>query len=185
MTAELIRSRRRTLSVQVRRDGSVLVRAPMRTPQREIRRFLEKHADWIEKQQLRLRQQAEEAAKIPPLSEDELKELTRLARKDLTARCEAYAAQMGVSYGRIAIRHQKSKWGSCSSKGNLNFNCLLMLTPEDVRDYVVVHELCHLRHMNHSAEFWAEAEKYMPDYRDARKWLKQNGAAVMNRSPIR
>lgn len=183
MTAELIRSRRKTLSLQVRQDGSVLVRAPMLTPQREIRRFLEKHADWIERQQQRLRQQAEEAAKIPPLSKDELRELTQLARKDLTARCEAFAARMGVSYSRIAIRNQKTKWGSCSSKGNLNFNCLLMLTPEEVRNYVVVHELCHLRHMNHSAEFWAAVEKLQPDYRNAKKWLKQNGAAVMNRSP--
>ena len=185
MTAELIRSRRRSLSVQVRRDGSVLVRAPLLTPQREIRRFLEKHADWIERQQERLRQQAEEAAKTPPLSVEELGKLTGLARKDLTARCEAFASRMGVSYGRIAIRHQKTKWGSCSGKGNLNFNCLLMLTPEEVRDYVVVHELCHLRHMNHSAEFWTEVEKTLPDYRDARKWLKQNGTAVMNRSPMR
>ena len=184
MTVELIRSRRRTLSVQVRQDGSVLVRAPMLTSQREIRRFLEKHTDWIERQQLRVRQQAEEAKNTPPLSEEELRELTRLARKDLTARCEAFAAQMGVSYGRIAIRHQKTKWGSCSSRGNLNFNCLLMLTPEEVRDYVVVHELCHLRHMNHSPEFWAAAEKVLPDYRNAKRWLKQNGTAVMNRVPM-
>ena len=183
MTAELIRSRRKTLALQVRPDGSLLVRAPLYSSKREIQRFVDQHADWIAAQQSRMRQRAEEAEKIPRLTEDEMKALSREARKDLTARTEAFSGQMGVSYGRIAIRHQKSKWGSCSSAGNLNFNCLLMLAPESVRDYVVVHELSHRRHMNHSAEFWAEVERILPDYRTARKWLKENGTALMNRNP--
>ena len=183
MTAELIRSRRKTLALQVRPDGSVLVRAPLYSSKREIERFLEQHADWIARQQSRMRLRAEEAEKIPHLTEAELKALSKEARKDLTARTEAFAGQMGVSYGRIAIRHQKSKWGSCSSAGNLNFNCLLMLAPESVRDYVVVHELSHRRHMNHSAAFWAEVEHVLPDYKSARKWLRENGNALMNRNP--
>ena len=183
MTAELIRSRRKTLALQVRPDGSVLVRAPLRTSMREIQRFLDQHADWVEKQQRRMQERAEAAAGVPRLSEEELKALAKEARKDLTARTEAFAALMGVSYGRIAIRHQKSKWGSCSSAGNLNYNCLLMLAPEAVRDYVVVHELCHRRHMNHSPAFWAEVGRVLPDYKSARKWLREYGTAIMNRNP--
>lgn len=113
------------------------------------------------------------------LTSYEINSLKRNARKDLAARAEYFAPIIGVKYNRIAIRCQKTRWGSCSSKGNLNFNCLLMLAPEEVRNYVVVHELCHLKQMNHSRLFWAEVEKIMPDYRKWRKWLKDNGRSVM------
>lgn len=184
MTAELIRSRRKTLSLQVRPDGSVLVRAPLMTSKREIQRFLDRHTDWVLKQQARMLARAAAAELVPQLSGEELNALKKAARKDLTARVETFAAQMGVSYGRISIRHQKSKWGSCSSSGNLNLNCLLMLTPEFVRDYVVVHELSHRRHMNHSPAFWAEVARILPDYKSARAWLRENGTAVMDRNPV-
>ena len=88
---------------------------------------------------------------------------------------------MGVTYGRITIRSQHTLWGSCSSKGNLNFNCLLMLTPPEVLDYVVVHELCHRKEMNHSARFWAEVEHVLSDYEIRRKWLRENGTALISR----
>ncbi|MDE6567167.1 MAG: M48 family metallopeptidase, partial [Lachnospiraceae bacterium] len=92
-----------------------------------------------------------------------------------------YARQIGVDYGRITIRNQKTRWGSCSGKGNLNFNCLLMLAPAEIQDYVVVHELCHRREMNHSPRFWAEVAKIMPDYQERRKWLKEHGQEIMRR----
>ena len=82
---------------------------------------------------------------------------------------------MGVTYGRITIRNQRTLWGSCSSRGNLNFNCLLMKTPVEIQDYVIVHELAHRKHMDHSPAFWAEVEKVVPDYRERRKWLRRNG----------
>ena len=113
----------------------------------------------------------------------ELSQMTSKARQDLTERVEYFAPRIGVSYGRISIRHQKTKWGSCSSKGNLNFNCLLMLAPEAVRDYVVVHELCHRKQMNHSEAFWAEVERVLPPYREARKWLKTHGQELMQYNP--
>ena len=90
---------------------------------------------------------------------------------------------MGISYGRITVRSQQSRWGSCSAQGNLNFNCLLMLCPEQIRDYVVIHELCHRRQLNHSSVFWAEVEAACPDFRLHRQWLKEHGAALIARLP--
>ena len=92
------------------------------------------------------------------------------------------ARQVGVDYGRITIRNKKTHWGSCSSKGNLNFNCLLMLAPAEILDYVVVHGLCHRKEMNHSKAFWAEVEKVLPDYRESVQWLKEKGSLIMRRN---
>ena len=94
---------------------------------------------------------------------------------------EEYADLMGVTYGTVSIRAQKTRWGSCSSKGNLNFNCLLALCPEGVMRYVVVHELSHRRHMNHSKAFWSMVEEYMPDYKEQKLYLKRNGDLLMAR----
>ena len=82
---------------------------------------------------------------------------------------------LGVTYGKISIRDQKTRWGSCSSEGNLSFNWRLILAPPDVLDYVVIHELCHRKEMNHSKEFWALVESLMPEYKERRKWLRENG----------
>ena len=88
---------------------------------------------------------------------------------------------MGVSYGAVTIRSQKTKWGSCSAKGNLNFNCLLMLTPPEIIDSVVVHELCHRKEMNHSERFYRELFRVFPAYSECRNWLKENGGGIMRR----
>ena len=90
-------------------------------------------------------------------------------------RVRYYAAMMGETFGRISIKNQKSRWGSCSSARNLNFNWRLMMAPLPVLDYVVVHEICHLKQMNHSRLFWAEVEKVLPDYEARKKWLDENG----------
>ena len=92
-----------------------------------------------------------------------------------------YAAKLGVTYGRITIRNQKTRWGSCSSKGNLNFNCLLMLTPPEVIDYVIVHELCHRKEMNHSARFWTLVASILPDYTEQKRWLREHGGVIIGR----
>ena len=172
----LIRSSRKTLGLQIK-DGKVIVRAPMRMPKAAIHAFVIKHADWIEAHLAK----AAVGQSLPKLSERELEELAEQAKRTIPARVAHYAAMLGVEYGRITIRTQKTRWGSCSSKGNLNFNCLLMLAPPEVLDSVVVHELCHRKHMNHSAAFYAEIARVMPDYKARHAWLKQNGAALMNR----
>ena len=172
----LIRSSRKTLGLQIK-DGKVIVRAPMRMPKAAINAFVIKHADWIEAHLAK----AAVGQSLPKLSERELEELAKQAKRTIPARVAHYAAMLGVDYGRITIRTQKTRWGSCSSKGNLNFNCLLMLAPPEVLDSVVVHELCHRRHMNHSAAFYAEIARVMPDYKERHAWLKQNGEALMNR----
>ena len=181
MEYELIRSKRKTLSVQIKPDGSVVVRAPLRYPQREIDRFLRERADWIRAhREIMLKRQAEQAAHpVNALTGAQLRDLKRRASIAFPERAAYFAPLIGVTYGRITIRNQKTRWGSCSAEGNLNFNCLLLLAPPEVLDYVVVHELCHRKFMNHSPRFWAEVARVMPDYKVRRKWLKDNGPRLM------
>ena len=107
-------------------------------------------------------------------------EITELkAKEELPAIVKKYASLMGVSYNRITIRHQKTRWGSCTKTGNLSFNCLLMKMPENVRDYVIIHELAHRKELNHSTKFWTIVAEYCPWYKDAKLWLKENGQELM------
>lgn len=167
---QIIRSDRKTIGIQIMPDGSVVVRCPKRMRLDDIRKFVESKSDWIEKHLA-----GHDLAAPEKLTEPELKQLREKTRQLVTARAKHFAAIIGVQYNQIAIRMQRTRWGSCSSKGNLNFNCLLGLTPPEVLDYVVVHELCHLIEMNHSKQFWDAVEKNMPDYKVHRKWLKDNG----------
>ena len=105
----------------------------------------------------------------------EILELKAKAKEELPAIVKKYADLMGVSYNRITIRHQKTRWGSCTKTGNLSFNCLLMKMPENVRDYVIIHELAHRKELNHSSKYWAIVAEYCPWYKDAKLWLKDNG----------
>ena len=176
----VIRSSRKTVSLEVRPDGSVLVRAPRRLSDRAVREFVASKESW-------LRGKLEKYENRPILSRltaEELETLKKQAGKDFTARVCRLAPLVGVDFGRVTIRAQKTRWGSCSREGNLNFNCLLMLASPEIRNYVVIHELCHRKEMNHSREFWAEVEKVCPDYRRRRAWLKENGSALISRLPL-
>ncbi len=175
----VIRSRRRTLSIQIKAPGEVIVRAPKRAPEREIRRVLEEKKDWILKHLADVEEQAAKREEAPKLSEAQIAELKKQAKIVIPERVAYYAPIVGVTYGRIAIRHQKTRWGSCSAEGNLNFNCLLMLMPPEVLDSVVVHELCHRKYMNHSARFYAEVRKAYPEYDKWNRWLKKNGRTFL------
>ena len=174
----IIRSDRKTLSLQITGDGLV-IRAPKRMSERQILQFVEQKEAWIRKHlEKRVRQSVQ-----PAFSQAEIKELAKQASMVLPERVNCWAGRLGVTYNRISIRSQHTRWGSCSTKGNLNFNCLLVLTPPEVLDYVVIHELCHRLEMNHSARFWTLVENCCPDYRSCRRWLKENGAALIHRLP--
>lgn len=172
---KVVKSNRKTVSIEITKDAEVIVRVPFQMPDTEIQKFLNEKSDWIEKHIQMQRLRMENAKHTKQLTEEEIQKLAEKALEVIPKRVAYYAKQMGVTYGRITIRNQKTRWGSCSSKGNLNFNCMLMLLPPEIQDYVVVHELCHRKEMNHSSRFWAEVEKVLPDYRTRRKWLKENG----------
>lgn len=175
----LVRSSRKTISIVIKPTGEVEVRCPKRCSKREVEQFLVNKEEWIRKHLEAIAQRP----KLPTLSEAERKTLTEQAAEILPEKVRQFAQRIGVSCGRITIRSQRTRWGSCSAKGNLNFNCLLMLCPEEVQDYVVIHELCHRKEMNHSTAFWAEVERHCPDYRIHRKWLKDNGTSLIARLP--
>lgn len=177
----VIRSSRRTISLEIRNTGETIFRAPLRMRDEEILRFLRRYESWILQKQERMRNARKEMGKV--LTPSEVRILKESARKDLTERCRKMAPVVGVTYGRISIRGQRTRFGSCSSKGNLNFNYILMLTPPEIRDYVVVHELTHLKHMDHSSRFWKDVGKVLPDYRVRDSWLKEHGSMLIGRIP--
>ncbi len=183
MDVTVIRSKRKTIAVQIKPDGAVVVRAPKWMKNRDIEAFLQEKQAWIEKHRAAMQERQALQKDVGPYTEEELRALTKQAREVITQKVRYYAPLVGVDYGRIAIRCQRSRWGSCSSKGNLNFNCLLMLCPEEVIDSVVVHELCHRKQMNHSAAFYKEVERVFPEYPWCRKWLKENGPLYLERLP--
>lgn len=182
MEFEVRYSRRKTVAIEITREAKVLIRAPYRMSVNEINRFVEKHMDWIAIHRQKAFKRLEEAEKDEKLDENQIRKLAEQAAAVIPGRVAYFAGQMNVSYGRITIRNQKTRWGSCSSKGNLNFNCLLMLVPSEVLDYVVIHELCHRKEMNHSVRFWHEVEKVLPGYREQEKWLKEHGGRIMERA---
>ena len=146
----IIRSRRKTVSIRIDENLRITVRAPLRMPDGAIRAFIEERSAWIEKNLEKMRERKEEMQPEPEevLTVEEIRALAKEAADYIPKRVSFYAEKIGVNYGRITIRNQKSRWGSCSGRGNLNFNCLLMLTPPEIIDYVVVHELCHRLEMN-------------------------------------
>lgn len=179
----VIRSNRRTIAIQVNPDLTVTIRAPRCATQREIDRILREKQPWIQKhmEQMKEKRAQYDAMEMDGLTDAECRQLKQKAQAYIPERVEYFANIMGVDYGRITIRNQKTRWGSCSGKGNLNFNCLLMLAPPEVIDYVVIHELCHRKEMNHSRAFWREIEKVMPDYKKSVLWLKNQGSMLIGR----
>lgn len=180
MDYKLIRSKRKTLGLEIK-DGEVLVRAPVKVSKSEIDRFVLKHGKWIEKNLAKMEERRSSEENAEPLTAEDINELAKKAMKVIPERVRFYAPKVGVTYGRITIRNQRSRWGSCSGKGNLNFNCLLMLTPPEVIDSIVVHELCHRKEMNHSKKFYDEVLRVFPDYWKWNRWLKENGNLLISR----
>jgi hypothetical protein len=215
---QIIRSKRKTLALIVKPDGSVVVRVPLRAPEKSIREFIETHAEWAQKKQ------AEALAALPPapkqyvsgemftflgnaypleivkgqkrslLLEDSFKLAEAAqshaalaferwyraqARQILTERVLLFAGRYGFRYKKIGITSARTRWGSCSANGSLNFSWRLILAPMEAVDYVVVHELVHTVFHNHSRQFWKRVETIMPDYKERRKWLRKNGQQMV------
>ena len=161
-------SKRRTVSIQVK-DGKVIVHSPFGVTKEKLEKILISHKDWVEKQLIK---QSKKAEKYPEPTEEEQASLRLMARKILPSKLEYYSKIMGLKYGRITITGAKTRFGSCSSKGNISFSFRLMRYPEAAIDYVVVHELAHIREMNHSKKFYQIIEAVLPDYKERRKLLK-------------
>lgn len=215
---QIVRSKRKTLALIVKPDGSLIVRVPLRTSEKAIWEFVEQHVEWIRKKQ------AEALAFLPPAPKQYipgetftylgnaypleivkgqrkpllLDETFRLAesaqskaglvfehwyraqaKQILTERVNLYAGQYGFQYKKIGITSARTRWGSCSADGSLNFSWRLILTPLEAVDYVVVHELVHTVFHNHSRRFWNKVEAIMPDYKERKKWLRKNGQQLL------
>ena len=211
---QLIRSRRRTISIIVKPDGQVIVRAPLKAPEGLIRQFVESKSGWINEKKaaaaqhvhLTVRQfeggekflllgreyalRVVESQKAALTFKDEFilhqkaqpkakiafeKWYKAQALAILSERTQFYAAKFGLHYEKLRITSARTRWGSCSSRGTLSFTWRLVMAPLDVVDYVVIHELAHLKVKNHSAVFWAEVQKMLPDYKRHVAWLRKNG----------
>ena len=167
---ELIRSRRRTLALEITRDCRVLVRAPLRLSQAKIDAFVESHATWI---QTHLEQQRQRMASAPPPpTPADILALKAKARAVLPEKVAYWSEKMGIRPTGLKITTARKRYGSCSGKNSLCFSCFLMDCPEEAIDLVVVHELCHIREKNHGPRFYALLGQYLPDYKERKKLLR-------------
>ena len=179
---EVVYSRRRTLGLEVRADGRVILRAPKGLSNQAVMDFVKERQAWIVQKWFETERIRRQKAERPPRDYEQNPALEvqyrKEARRRITERAAYFAEKMGVDYGRIAIKAAKTRWGSCSAQGNLNFHWKLILMPPAILDYVVVHELAHRIEMNHSPRFWAQVERILPDYRERRRWIKENGGLI-------
>lgn len=174
----LIRSNRKSSAISIDPDGQITVRVPQRITAKEISHLLIEKRLWIITRYLEVQEQKKKrpVSNLTDTQRVALEKRYIAAAKEYFPKRVAYFNKFtGGSYNRITVRDQKTRWGSCSSKGTLSFNWRLMLAPPSIADYVIVHELCHLTYMNHSAAFWHKVESVYPDYRTARQWLKEHG----------
>lgn len=178
---EVRRTKRKSATIKITADMQIVVYVPLYVSDNEIERMVISKSKWIDEHMLKVQSTIDERSKLEKITFEQVKKLADQAVEYIPKRVKYYAEKENFIYNKITIKNLVSRWGSCSTKGNLNFNCLLMLTPDYVIDYIVVHELCHLREMNHSEKFWAEVEKIMPDYQRAELWLKQNGGNLISR----
>ena len=167
---ELIRSSRRTVALEITRDCRVIVRAPTRMPKRQIDEFVYSHTDWIETHMAVQRKRRENH---PDPTPEEREICIRRAREELPKKVAEYSAVMGLYPTGITITGAEHRFGSCSGKNRICFSWRLMRYPEEAVDYVVVHELAHIRHKDHSKAFYACVEQVLPDWRERRKLLKE------------
>ena len=179
---QLIRSKRKTITIEVTTDCRVIVRAPNRCSNLEIETFIRRKTGWIKKNLAEM-EARREAMGDWALTDQDIEMARRAAKIEFPKLVKKWAPEvLGDSHPypkKVSIRHQKTLWGSCNKDGNLSFNCVLMFAPEEVRDYVVVHELCHIIELNHSNRFWREVARVLPNYRESYNWLKEKGSLLL------
>lgn len=182
LRVQAVYSARKTMGLEVKPDGRIYARFPRRTPDKTARAFIREHSRWIVEKWLMMEQRREKTQMRPRRDYEEDPALERIYRKRakerLMERAAYFAGIMHVTYGTLRLSSARTRWGSCSARGNLNFHWKLILMPPEILDYVVVHELAHRKQMNHSKLFWAEVERILPDYERRRRWLKENGGCV-------
>lgn len=179
MTYHVTHTKRKTLSIRVTRDAKVEVRAPLKCPDAYIQAFVDKKRDWIMKhvEEAKLRAQN---TQVQVLDRDAFERQYRDFSQRVQGLIKQLAQDLNVKVNQVTFRDQKTRWGSCSSKGNISLNLRLCIAPVAVADYVVIHELCHMVHMNHSDDFWNLVSQYCPEYRSHKAWLKSNGSRLMD-----
>lgn len=163
---------RKSISMGFTAQGMLTVRAPKTMTHAEVLAFMERKQEWILKHHKRILEQENDRC---VLTTEEQMRFKDIAGRVIPERVQFIAKKMGSQYNRICIREQKTRWGSCSCRRNLNFNWKLVLMPPEILDYVIIHELCHLVEMNHSDRFWNLVKQYCPDYQQRKKWLRDNG----------
>lgn len=166
---KIIRSKRRTLAIEILRTGEAVVRAPYSVSAEKINEFLYEHSEWIEKH---TKKRLEYLENHPEPTAEEVEVLRRRAEAELPRIVEKYTELTGLFPSKVTVTSAKTRFGSCSTKGSVCFSLYLMNKPKETIEYVVLHELVHLKHHNHSAEFYKEIEKYMPDYKFRESLLK-------------
>ena len=167
--------RARRITLRLSSDGHVRISLPFRTPYIEAAAFFSRNREWIREALARQRARREAAGPAPqPPTEEEINHPLSLAMVTLPARLQERAARHGFHYNAVRIKRNKSNWGSCSRKGNINLNLSLVLLPEELRDYVLLHELCHLRHPDHSPAFHALLEEICPGHLALQRALRKH-----------
>lgn len=180
---KLIRSRRRSVALEINQNAELIIRAPKFTPIYIIEKFVNQKIDWITKKQKIAIEKKEEIRKLKiNLSSEALAKGEKVkkidkneAEKIISSRAKYYSKLTNLKYEKLKITSAKNRWGSCSFKNNINFSIRLAMAPKEVIDYVVIHELCHIKEKNHSKNFWSEVKKIMPEYKQNEKWLKTKG----------
>lgn len=169
---KLIRTARKTVAICVKPDGEVEVRAPRKASRQFIEDFVDRKKEWIEQNVQTMRQRKESRRRVV-LTKEQKAAAKAKAEAVISARCQYFAPRMGVDFAGVRVNSAKSRWGSCTAGGNLNFTYRLIYTNPELIDYVVVHELAHRKEMNHSSRFWAVVEGELPDYRQRRDKLRE------------
>ena len=180
----IVRSQRRSIGFEVRPGGKITVRIPMRASVNTVKEIIEDKKDWLYEMYLKQKDKIDtdslrEAERNDPRTAYLEKKYRQAAKRYIYERVEYYIDMIGGHYSSIRIGDQKTRWGSCSNNGTLSFSWRLMLAPPRVLDYVVIHEICHLTYMDHSKNFWDLVSVYDPDYKEHRKWLKENGDSLI------